>query len=103
MIEYYKKPSVKFVVNRENFNKLMAVLSFQEENIITNEWKEKIRNLKDTLLRYSIPQKDENGEIAIIDIALFNNEASELIILLISAFDVLLQEEEDYTNKIKRK
>lgn len=102
MIEHYKKPSVKFVVNRGNFNKLMSVLSFQEENIITEEWKEKVKNIKDTLLRYSIPQKDENGEIAIIDIALFNNEASELIILLISAFDVLLKEEEDYTNKIKR-
>ena len=102
MIEHYKKPSVKFIVNRGNFNKLMGVLSFQEENIITEEWKEKVKNIKDILLRYSIPQKDENGEIAIIDIALFNNEASELIILLISAFDVLLKEEEDYTNKIKR-
>lgn len=102
MIEHYKKPSVKFVVNKGNFNKMMSVLSFQEENIITEEWKEKVKNIKDILLRYSIPQKDENGEIAIIDIALFNNEASELIILLISAFDVLLKEEEDYTNKIKR-
>ena len=102
MIEHYKKPSVKFVVNRGNFNKLMSVLSFQEENIITEEWKEKVKNMKDTLLRYSIPQKDENGEIAIIDIALFNNEASELIVLLISAFDALLLEEEDYTKKMKR-
>lgn len=102
MIEHYKKPSVKFVVNRGNFNKLMGVLSFQEENIITEEWKEKVKNIKDTLLRYSIPQKDENGEIAIIDVALFNNEASELIVLLISAFDALLIEEEDYTKKMKR-
>lgn len=103
MIEHYKKPSVKFVVNRANFNKLMSILSFQEENIITEEWKEKVKNIKDTLLRYSIPQKDENGDVAIIDIALFNNEASQLIVLLISAFDVLLQEEEDYTSKMKRK
>lgn len=102
MIEHYKKPSVKFIVNRGNFNKLMGVLSFQEENIITEEWKEKVKNIKDTLLRYSIPQKDENGEIAIIDVALFNNEASELIVLLISAFDALLLEEEDYTKKMKR-
>ncbi len=102
MIEHYKKPSVKFIVNRGNFNKLMGVLSFQEENIITEEWKEKVKNIKDILLRYSIPQKDENGEIAIIDVALFNNEASELIVLLISAFDALLLEEEDYTKKMKR-
>lgn len=103
MIEHYKKPTVKFVVNRANFNKLMTVLTFQEENIINDNWIEKIKKLKDTLLRYSIPQKDENGEVAIIDIAMFPNEASELIVLLISAFDVLLLEEEDYTNKMKRK
>ena len=80
----------------------MGVLSFQEENIITEKKKKKVKNIKDILLRYSIPQKDENGEIAIIDVALFNNEASELIVLLISAFDALLLEEEDYTKKMKR-
>ena len=41
MIEHYKKPSVKFIVNKGNFNKLMALLAFQEENIVTEEWKEK--------------------------------------------------------------
>ena len=40
MIEHYKKPSVKFIVNKGNFNKLMALLAFQEENIVTEEWKE---------------------------------------------------------------
>ena len=43
MIEYYKKPSVKFIVNKGNFNKLMGILTFQEENIVTEEWKEKAR------------------------------------------------------------
>ena len=85
MIEHYKKPSVKFIVNKGNFNKLMALLAFQEENIVTEEWKEKARNLQDLLLRYSIPQKDEEGEISIIDIGLFQKEAAELIVLLLSA------------------
>ena len=76
MIEYYKKPSVKFIVNKGNFNKLMGILTFQEENIVTEEWKEKARNLKDLLLKYSIPQKDEEGEISIIDIGLFQKEAA---------------------------
>lgn len=49
MIEHYKKPSVKFIVNKGNFNKLMALLAFQEENIVTEEWKEKARNLQDLL------------------------------------------------------
>ena len=74
MIEHYKKPSVKFIVNKGNFNKLMALLAFQEENIVTEEWKEKAKNLQDLLLRYSIPQKDEEGEISIIDIGLFQKK-----------------------------
>ncbi len=102
MIEYYKKPSVKFIVNKGNFNKLMEILTFQEENIVTKEWKEKAKNLKDLLLKYSIPQKDEEGEISIIDIGLFQKEAAELIVLLLSAFDNILLEEEDYTKKMKR-
>lgn len=102
MIEYYKKPSVKFIVNKGNFNKLMGILTFQEENIVTEEWKEKAKNLKDLLLKYSIPQKDEEGEISIIDIGLFQKEAAELIVLLLSAFDNILLEEEDYTKKMKR-
>ena len=102
MIEHYKKPSVKFIVNKGNFNNLMALLAFQEENIVTEEWKEKAKNLQDLLLRYSIPQKDEEGEISIIDIGLFQKEAAELIVLLLSAFDNVLKVDEDYTRKMKR-
>ena len=101
MIEYYKKPSVKFIVNKGNFNKLMGILTFQEENIITKEWKENATKLKELLLRYSIPQKDEDGNISIIDIALFQKEAAELIVLLLSALD-RVQVDEDYTKKMKR-
>ncbi len=102
MIEHYKKPSVKFIVNKGNFNKLMALLAFQEENIVTEEWKEKAKNLQDLLLRYSISKKDEDGEISIIDIGLFQKEAAELIVLLLSAFDNVLKVDEDYTRKMKR-
>jgi hypothetical protein len=102
MIEHYKKPTIKFIVNKDNFNKLMTILSFQEENIVTEDWKEKVSNLKDLLLRYPIPQKDENGDISIIDIALYPKEASELIVLLLSAFQVL-EADKDYTQLMKRK
>lgn len=102
MIHQYKKPSIKFIVNKENFNKLLAILSFQEKNIVTEEWIEKVANLKDLLLKYSVPQKDEDGDIAIIDIALYPNEASELIVLLLSAFEAL-EVDEDYTQFMKRK
>ena len=102
MIEYYKKPSVKFVVNKGNFNKLMGILEFQKENIVSEEWKESANKLQELLLKYSIQQKDEEGEVSIIDIALFQQEASELIVLLLSALD-RVQVNEDYTEKMKRK
>jgi len=102
MIEYYKKPSVKFIVNKGNFNKLMGILEFQKENIVNEEWKESANKLQELLLKYSIPQKDEEGEVSIIDIALFQQEASELIVLLLSALD-RVQVNEDYTEKMKRK
>lgn len=102
MIEYYKKPSVKFVVNKGNFNKLMGILEFQKENIVSEEWKESANKLQELLLKYSIPQKDEEGEVSIIDIALFQQEASEIIVLLLSALD-RVQVNEDYTEKMKRK
>jgi len=102
MIEYYKKPSVKFIVNKGNFNKLMGILEFQKENIVSEEWKENANKLQELLLKYSIPQKDEEGEVSIIDIALFQQEASELIVLLLSALD-RVQVNEDYTKKMKRK
>ena len=62
-------------------------------------WSNKLQEL---LLKYSIPQKDEEGEVSIIDIALFQQEASELIVLLLSALD-RVQVNEDYTEKMKRK
>ena len=102
MIEYYKKPSVKFIVNKGNFNKLMRILEFQKENIVNEEWKESANKLQELLLKYSIPQKDEEGEVSIIDIALFQQEASELIVLLLSALD-RVQVSEDYTEKMRRK
>lgn len=102
MIESYKKPSVKFIVNKGNFNKLMEILNFQEENLVSENWKRKAGELKELLLKYSIPQRDEDGEVAIIDIALFQKEASELIVLLLSALEIL-EVKEDYTKKIKRK
>lgn len=101
MIEHYKKPSIKFIVNKGNFNKMLGILTFQEENIVTKDWQDKAKSLKDLLLRYSIPSKDESGEISIIDIGLYPKEASELIVLLLSALD-RVQVDEDYTRKMKK-
>ena len=102
MIHHYKNPSIKFMVNKQNFNKLLGILTFQEKNFVEDEWKEKVTNLQDMLLKYSIPQKDEDGDVAIIDIALYPQEASELIVILLSAFEAI-DIDKDYTELMKRK
>lgn len=102
MIEHYRKPTVKFVVNKGNFNKIIEILKFQEENIVTKDWKEIATKIREILYKYSIPQKDEHGDIAIIDIGLFPKEASEFIVLLISALENVATNN-DYTQFIKRK
>ena len=80
----------------------MGILEFQKQTIVNEEWKESANKLQELLLKYSIPQKDEEGEVSIIDIALFQQEASELIVLLLSALD-RVQVSEDYTEKMRRK
>ena len=102
MVHQYRNPSVKFIVNKDNFNKLLGVLTFQEENIVSDAWIEKVKTLKDILLRYSKPQKDEDGDVAIIDIALYPRESADLIVLLLSALDALVVDQ-DYTELMKRK
>ena len=100
MVHQYRNPSVKFIANKDNFNKLLSVLTFQEDNIVSQDWIDKVKNLKDILLRYSKPQRDEDGDFAIIDISLYPKESADLIVLLLSALDALVVDK-DYTELIK--
>ena len=102
MVEYYKKPEVKYTINRDGFNSLLELLTLQEENIESDYWVDVVKRLKETLFKYARPSKDENGEVAIIDIAMYPKEAAWLIELLISALG-RLETEKDYTGYIKRK
>ena len=110
----YEKTSIKDITEKMNiaaglfhyyFDSKEDVLikcALLNSEILTEELKQRASYLKDLLLRYSIPQKDEEGEISIIDIGLFQKEAAELIVLLLSAFDNVLKVDEDYTRKMKR-
>ena len=102
MVHQYRNPSVKFIANKDNFNKLLSVLTFQEGNIVSQDWIDKVKNLKDILLRYSKPQRDEDGDVAIIDISLYPKESADLIVLLLSSLDALVVDK-DYTELMKRK
>ena len=42
MVHQYRNPSVKFIVNKDNFNKLISVLTFQEDNIVSQDWIDKV-------------------------------------------------------------
>ena len=115
MIEHYKKPTIKFIVNKDNFNKLMEEANELRQNGIrivlsiaggADNFSSACRNigygkLADNIVEL-IQEYHLDGAISIINIALFPNEASELIVLLISAFDVLAVEK-DYTEFMKRK
>lgn len=102
MIDNKNKPKVKFVVNVANFNKLLEILTFQKENIITEEWQKKAEKLREKILKYAMPEKIENEDKISIDIRLFESESAELIVLLLSAFDCI-SIREDYTKLMKNK
>lgn len=79
---YQKRiPPIKVELSIEKFNYLIEMLTRyeQEEN---ERIKSLATKLKDKLLRYSIPRKDEEQEI-FIDIRFYPNEASEIIYMLI--------------------
>lgn len=100
MIEVAKNPSVKFVLNKKLFNKLLTKLEGKETSNITEKWKEVSEELTDTLLRYSRGHINKNGDVSIIDIELYPNEASNIISLLISDLkDVTIKK--DYTKQLK--
>lgn len=61
----------------------------------------KCNKIKRIIIKIFFTTKDEEGEISIIDIALFQKEAAEMIVLLLSALD-RVQIDEDYTKLMKR-
>lgn len=93
-------PSVKMVVTKDLFNRLVGILdsnaklNIEDDNLSANA--EKLRN---KLLTYSVPrEKEDKSEI--VDIRFFPNEASNLIWQLLLNIDSD-ELDEDYLETLK--
>lgn len=87
-------PPIKIKLNINEFNKLNEIL----ENIINfdNElYSKKSSKLKEKLLRYSVPIKNENEEIK-VDIRLYNNEIVDLFYIIFYGIEDMISVETNY-------
>ena len=97
-------PSVKLVLGRNLFNKLLGILEFNENLKIEDEDFSGIaKKLKDKILTYSVPkEKDEDG-IEYVDIRFYTKEASDMIWQLLSTTDRVNADIDYYSILLKNK
>ena len=87
-------PPIKIKLNINEFNKLNEIL----ENIINSDnelYSKKSSKLKEKLLRYSVPIKNENEDIK-VDIRLYNNEIVDLFYILFYGIEDMISVETNY-------
>lgn len=97
-------PSVKLILGRNLFNKLLGILEFNENLKIEDEnFSGVAKKLKDKILTYSVPkEKDEEG-IEYVDIRFFTKEASDMIWQLLSTTDRVNEDIDYYSQLLKNK
>ena len=87
-------PPIKIKLNINEFNKLNEIL----ENLKNSDnelYSKKSSKLKEKLLRYSVPIKNENEEIK-VDIRLYNNEIVDLFYILFYGIEDMISVETNY-------
>ena len=87
-------PPIKIKLNINEFNKFNEIL----ENIINSDnelYSKKSAKLKEKLLRYSVPIKNENEETK-VDIRLYNNEIVDLFYILFYGIEDMISVETNY-------
>lgn len=85
-------PPIKIKLNINEFNKLNEIL----ENIINSDnelYSKKSAKLKEKLLRYSVPIKNEETKV---DIRLYNNEIVDLFYILFYGIEDMISVETNY-------
>lgn len=80
-----RKPPIRTLVDIDNFNNIVELVSIIAETG-DERFSKLAERMKDKLLRYSVPHTDENGETS-IDIRFFTNEAEQMIYFLLSRLD----------------
>lgn len=101
-----KRPPIKIKLSVKKFNLLVSILKYNEQKNIRNDNNSK--KLREKLLHYSIPFKDENNK-ELIEVGLFISEVSSIInellnyniddVIDVNYFDVLIEQRKKFTEK----
>ena len=91
-------PPVKVILSKDNFNSFINFLSKIEKDEDKNTSGD-AKLIKDKLLKYSIPKKDENGNL-IVDIRFYINESSIVINQFIQTLEMF--NEVDYYSVLEK-
>lgn len=87
-------PPIKVKLNVNEFNKLVEILNnmidFEDEKI-----SKKSSKIKDKLLRYSVPIKEDDGT-EMVDMRFYNNEITDLFYILFYGVEDIITIETNY-------
>jgi hypothetical protein len=93
-------PPIKVKLNVNEFNKLVEILNnmidFEDEKI-----SQKSSKIKDKLLRYSVPIKEDDG-IEMVDMRFYNNEITDLFYILFYGVEDVITIETNYYDVLIR-
>lgn len=102
-----KRPPIKIKLSVKKFNLLVGILKYNEQKN-TNDDNNISKKLREKLLQYSIPFKDENNK-ELIEVGLFISEVASIINELliyniddaidVNYFDVLVEQRKKFTEK----
>lgn len=92
-----KKPPIRVVLEINAFNELNSILdNISAEN---NSYSTNALKLSNKLLKYSVPIANDDGETT-IDVRFFNNEARDIIVLLLNYAKNNLDIKKDFYNEL---
>ena len=93
-------PPIKVKLNVNEFNKLVEILNnmidFEDEKI-----SQKSSKIKDKLLRYSVPIKEDDGT-EMVDMRFYNNEITDLFYILFYRVEDIITIETNYYDVLIR-
>lgn len=92
-----REPSVKLIVDKSLFNKLLGILDFNINlHVEDNNFSKDAEKLKDKLMKYTVPRVNEEVNKQIADIRFFPNEAGMMIKQLLIRASSYIEEENYY-------
>ncbi len=93
-------PPIKVKLNVDEFNKLVEILNnmidYDDEKI-----SKKSSKIKDKLLRYSVPIKEDDGT-EMVDMRFYNNEITDLFYILFYGVEDIITIETNYYDVLIR-